>query len=197
MLSDDVADRFKHWVTWRIVAELMRRHKATKDIRVYELHPAGGQGDTLAIQEQASGGSTPMRNNDFRGWRRMGDSPLEPFGALEADGGYVWPWLKAEDPKSVVDDIERLLGLPALGGRLPMSSPTVKTFMVMADILGLACLGRSSFHWRAAYYDSSGEWSGFRTAFCNLPHLVARLPVAALAKVRENAHGVVSGSPGW
>lgn len=119
--------------------------------------------------------------NDFRGWRRMGESPSRPFGTLEADGGYVWPWLTAEDPRQVVDDVERLLGLPPPAGGLPASSPTVKAFMMMADLLGLACQGRASLQWRAAVYDSSGgDGLRLRPSFRDLPHLVSRLPSGPL-----------------
>jgi hypothetical protein len=180
MLSDTVSERIKHWVTWRVVAELMRRHKASRDLRVYELHPAGGMGDTLAIREDG-GGSSAMRDNDFRGWRRLGESPQEPFGSLESQGGYVWPWLRADDPRQVVDDVERLLGLPTLPGRLPASSPTVKTFGLMADILGLGCQRRAPLQWRAAFYDTSdGGGCELRKSFQAFPHLVKRLPPGEL-----------------
>lgn len=112
LISDSTSRRIRHWITWRIVAELFRRHKPRSHLRVCELHPGGGQYDDLALYLQRQGESWPGDClGHFTGFRR-----IEPFhrrrrgteestgrrGAgtsesshLEARGGYVWPFLGA------------------------------------------------------------------------------------------------------
>ena len=66
-LSDHLSWRVKHLVTWRIIAEIMRRHLPRLDLRVYEMHPAGGQGDTLGLYLQKPGVPWPgTKLTDFR-----------------------------------------------------------------------------------------------------------------------------------
>jgi len=174
--NQHVSDRIAHWVTWRIVAELMRRHKAKRDLRVYELHPGGGQGDTLALYERRDDGEQ-VALNDFRSWCRLGGVLCGRVTLLDDDGGYVQPWLDTDDPKPIVDEVERLLGLRHSEASLPLPDAAVLTFMLMADLLGLACQSRSSLQWRSACFDSSGiDGGGLRPAFLAFPHLVARLP---------------------
>ena len=154
MQSDEVSTRVKHYVTWRLVAELMRRHKASRDLYVMELHPAGGQGDTLGLYEGPPWEAQSWFN-DFRGFRRLGGE-LKWTRGLEEHGGYVWPWLQSEDPKEVVDAVESALGWPQGSGPLPAATPTVRAFRLMADVLGHALHSRQSLQWRSAWMDSSG-----------------------------------------
>ena len=73
MNSDALADRVKHAVTWALVAELMRRHKPKIKLTVLELHPGGGQGDTLALFRREPGQKWPGGEvDDFRAFRRLG-----------------------------------------------------------------------------------------------------------------------------
>jgi len=174
-MSDAVSERIKHMVTWGLVAELMRRHKVRRDLRVFEMHPGGGQGDTLGLCD-CSQPKNWKELNDFRGFRRMGEDHLasEP---LENGGGYVWPWLQAEDSKKIVDAVERTCGLPHHSGRLPPSNPTVRTFRLMAQVLSLACANRRNLQWRSAVYDSSGMMGGgLRPTFEALDHICSLLP---------------------
>lgn len=173
-LSDAVSERIKHMVTWQIVAELMRRHKVDRDLRVYEMHPGGGQGDTLGLYDSFPDGKGSL--NDFRGFRRMGE---DHFGGppLEEMGGYVWPWLTAEDPKDVVDAVERACQLEPKRGYLPPSTPTVRVFRIMAQVLAIACANRRNLQWRSALLDSSGMMGGgLRPTFKELSHISSLLP---------------------
>ena len=110
-LSDKVSERIKHMVTWQLVAELMRRHRPRIDLRVFELHPGGGMGDSLYLYKLGRNGLEKV--NDLRGFRRMGD--YRPHRDLDDGGAYVWPWLRAEDPKVIVDAVEELCGFPPCG----------------------------------------------------------------------------------
>ena len=168
MNSDEVATRFKHWVTWRIVAELMRRHKHHLDLRIYEIYPGGSLSDTLAL----TGGG--RRVCDFFGFRRI-NHHVELHSSLERSGGYVLPYLKAEDPKTVVDDIERTVNLPKIVGKLPVSCPTTKTIRVMADILTIALTTRDSHQWRSADRDHSGGEAGPRESFLQFEHIARQV----------------------
>ena len=174
-LSDAVSERIKHMVTWQIVAELMRRHKVDRDLRVYEMHPGGGQGDTLGLYD--SGPDGKGRLNDFRGFRRMGEERLVTTPLEEDSGGYVWPWLTAEDPKDVVDAVERACRLEPRRGYLPPSTPTVRVFRLMAQVLAIACANRRNLQWRSALFDSSGMMGGgLRPTFKELTHISSLLP---------------------
>ena len=173
-VSDSVSERIKHMVTWQIVAELMRRHKADRDLRVFEMHPGGGQGDTLGLYDCSTSGWEQL--NDFRGFRRMGE---DHHGGppLEEMGGYVWPWLAAEDPKDVVDAVERACRLKPRNGYLPPSTPTVRVFRLMAQVLAIACANRRNLQWRSALFDSSGmSGGGLRPTFKELSHISSLLP---------------------
>ena len=172
-LSDAVSERIKHMVTWQIVAEVMRRHKASKDLRVFEMHPGGGQGDTLCLYDCSNPEWDKL--NDFRGFRRMGEEHLAG-PPLENLGGYVWPWLTAEDPKEVVDAVERACRLKPRPGYLPPSNPTVRVFRLMAQVLAIACANRRNLQWRSALCDSSGMMGGgVRPTLKELPHISSLL----------------------
>jgi len=174
-LSDHASERIKHMVTWSLVAELMRRHKPRRDLRVFEMHPGGGQGDTLGLYD-CSEPKNWKELNDFRGFRRMGEDH-HTSTPLEEQGGYVWPWLQAEDTKEIVDAVERACGLPHYSGRLPPSNPTIKTFRLMAQLLFVACSCRRNFQWRSAVFDSSGMMGGgLRPTFESLDHICSLLP---------------------
>ena len=87
---DDPPAGLKHAATWRLVADILRRHCPNKDLRVYELHPAGGMGDTVSLREMHADQRMGQQLNDFRGWRRMGipGTGRHPY-ALGPDGYYV------------------------------------------------------------------------------------------------------------
>lgn len=177
-LSDDVAERIKHYVTWRLVAELMRRHKVSLDLHVMELHPAGGQGDTLWLYRGKPGSGQEESVGDFRGWRRLGGELATERG-LEQHGGYVWPWLQAGDPKTVVDAAEAALGLSPRSGPLPPATPTVRTFRLMADVLGHALHSRQTLEWRSCWCDSSGySGSSVRPEFLAVREQIGSGPTA-------------------
>ena len=177
-ISDSMSDRIKHYVTWRVVAELMRRHKQREDLYVMELHPAGGQGDTLALFRGVPGTAGATSLTDLRGWRRLGDL-VSRVRLLEESGGYVGPWLRAEDPKEVVDAVGEAIGLRQPTGQLPPTSPTVRTFRLMADVLGHALNSRRSLQWRSAWFDSSGLGGSFvREEFLAVRNQIGTGPTA-------------------
>ena len=175
--SDQVSHRVQHMVTWQIFAELMRRHRQQMDLRVLELHPAGGMGDSFYLYRWGPNG-TGTSLNDFRRFRRMGEGA--PKAPLEVDGGYVWPWLAAEGPKPIVDAVEQVCGLPSHTGHLPPSDSTTKAIRLMARVLMLCCGTRRNRQWRSALLDASdGGGARPRQAFTNLPHVAQTVPQGA------------------
>ena len=58
---------------------MMRRHKTREHLYVMELHPGGGQGDTLALYRRRPGSGQEQKLDDFRGWRRLGEAS-DPAG---------------------------------------------------------------------------------------------------------------------
>ena len=171
-MSDFHPERVKHAVTWRIVSELMRRHHEREGIGVFELHPAGGQGDTLSLRKVGPRGQIGGQLNDFRGWRRLGSlEPKEPVEPLEPEGGYVQPFLESGDALDVVAAVERHCALPAFRGQLKPSSAPVLAYRVMAEVLTLQLTGRYAMNWRSAAIDSSGmAGSSIDKRFTALPH---------------------------
>ena len=70
---------------------------------------------------------------------------------------YVQAFLRAEDPKVVVDQIEAALGLPySHNHKLPSSSPSVLMMRLVAEVLEQTALSRMNVDIRWAIYDSSG-----------------------------------------
>jgi len=171
-LSDRVSERIKHMVTWQLVAELMRRHRPRVDLRVFELHPGGGMGDSLFLFKNGRNGLEEL--NDLRGFRRVGED--RPHRDLDDGGAYVWPWLRAEDPKVIVDAVEELCGLPRQRGHLPVADRTTRVVRLMAGLLTLACGQRMNLQWRSALLDTSGMVEGgVRPTFKALEHIASAL----------------------
>ncbi len=174
-------------VTWRIVAELIRRHHAHR-LRVYETHPGGGQCDCLSIYVGEAGFdsrhlcdfnqqsqhlhifntySTPRRRLDDLRWPDGND--------------YVSPHLGNEEAKVVVDDIEALVGLPLLAGKsLPSTTPPTLIFRLIAGVLERHMLSRETLDVRCGWHDSSGmEGSYIRDELQLLPGVASELPTGS------------------
>lgn len=112
-------------VTWRIVAELLRRHGARHDLRVIETHPCSGQYDCVTLCAPPGAGAFAAAADFHVPAQHF--HVHQPFTAVEprpvrlggdADNAYVLAYLTAADPKEVVDAVEASLGLPAPVGPL-------------------------------------------------------------------------------
>lgn len=150
-------------VTWRIVTELIRRHHQRFSLRVYELHPGGGQYDCLAILGGEGGDSFAKQIAHFN----IQSQHLHVFHPLDTessnpqrvglpDNDYVLAFLQADDPREVVDRIERALGMPQVQAPLPPSTPAVLGLRVIAGLLERFALSRLQLEARCAWHDSSG-----------------------------------------
>lgn len=169
-------------VTWRIIAELFRRHKQACRLRVLETHPGGGQYDCLSVGFNR-GEVLLVHMCDFN----VGSQHLhlthpyaEPRARLQDLGwpnfnDYVVPFLCAEDPKEVVDQVEALLGLPACPG-LPPTTPPTLVCRVIAGVMERYAFSRTLVTARCAWHDSSGfEGCYVEPWIASFPELQARI----------------------
>ena len=141
-------------VSWRLVAEVMRRHPGR--LRLMEAHSGGGQYDQLCLYPRP----TPGDASFLVSLNRVGSAY---FGGLSGE-----PWtsiwtdvLAAEDPKDVVDEMERLARLTS-SAHVPPSTPDVLTVRAIAALLAPKAFERGRWECRNGCLDSSGGDSGVR-----------------------------------
>lgn len=157
-MSHRVCFKISTAVAWRMLTELCRRHHATQKLRVYETHPGGGQYDCLSLY--ADDGQRHLC--DFN---RSSEHLHIWHPSYEQADGLRWPdhnnfvqaFLRADDPKAVVDELETALRLPnSQNHKLPSSSPPVLMMRLVAEVLEHAALSRTHADIRWAIHDSSG-----------------------------------------
>ncbi len=136
--------------SWRIVAELIRRHP---ELAVIETHQGGGTADALTLLRPGR-----MMNDGAISLSRVGSAHFHSFeGAPDPDSwtGFWLDYVTAADPRSVVLELERRAGLhaPAV---VPASTPCIVAYRVIAAILATAVFGRPSVECRNGMDDNSG-----------------------------------------
>ncbi len=153
-------------VTWRIVTELLRRHCEKRKLSVLELHPGGGQYDCIALQLMPGDGEFPgeclcqfnqlTQHMHIFGHYTRPESSLEELRWPEGNN-YVEAFLSSPDPKQVVDQVEKVLGLPSPKGKqLPPTTPEVLSFRLISALTERYMLARECVDVRCGWYDSSG-----------------------------------------
>lgn len=158
--------------TWRIITELVRRHGAAEDLGLFQLHP-GLSGDGIftltslsrwhARQLEGTGGEIWFGlGGGHRGSLGVPHSFDSPGAAGTSDGddgfSYVDAFLRGHDPIEVVNEVERLAGLPA-NRQVPASTPRDVTYRVIAELLERRALARTGFSVFSGYMDSSNGCS--------------------------------------
>lgn len=145
-------------VTWKIVAELMRRHCHSSELRVFETHPGGGQYDCLSLRKgydnlngthlcdfHAKGIHIHLKIGDFHRifeWRGHDD--------------YISAFLKLQDPKPLIDELEKQLQLPDMSSRkIPPTTPPVLIYRIISEILQRYVFAREMLFVECGWYDSS------------------------------------------
>ena len=146
-------------ITWRIIAELFRRHYASQRLRATEIHPGMGQSDGISILslERAIDGVYSAyhsgRTKRICDFNAMGQWFAEEEGELF---NHVKAYLTAQDPVDVVDRIERRLRIEYDGGKpVPKTTRPVLAFRLIAECLSVFGLSRSSIDVRMCFQDSS------------------------------------------
>jgi hypothetical protein len=150
----DPANRRVIAESWWIASELVARHP---DHVVYEMHPAGGSYDCLAIRLPTSAHYAVMLN-------RVGSIQV-----LTTGFGVTWhEALAAASPHDLVKRIEREVGLELRGKRPPTTSRTL-AYRVIAAFLELQVNDRFFWDARCEFLDSSDgyaeELNGYLAGF--------------------------------
>lgn len=150
--------RITEAVTWRLIADLMRRHESTAGLRVIETHPGGGLYDCRTILQPSATDFGP--HIDFN--LQSGNAHcFGMFGTHQADGdqpeplAYVAQTLQAGHAMQVVNRLEKILGISS-PQRSPSTTAHALAYLVMAEIAGRAALHGAPVSWRNGRHDSSG-----------------------------------------
>jgi len=180
---EDPPHHYRHAITWKLVADVMARHVLSKDLRVFELHPAGGMGDTLSMRLVDDDSVYGAELNDFRAYRRMGreGEGRSPY-ALPQGGFYIRRALQEDTYHDTLLGILHALGLEE--GRPPVNPyahPRVLTHCFMAGVLAQRSEDERAWQWRSGISDTSGySGTGPRKAFDpehpHFQHILQHLP---------------------
>ena len=171
--------RLKEALSWRMVAELMRRHPG--ELKLIEAHGGGCMYDELRIYRRGADRDSPF----LISLNRSGSAHFhgsEPWASLWSDA------VAAEDPKDIVDELERRAGM-ASGGQLPPATPEVLTVRTIASLLEHAAFQRE--HWEAlnGYCDSS-DGSQVRQGYFDAFPLCSQ-------RLRQSEPGDLLGKPAY
>ena len=141
--------------SWRLAAELCRRHPG--QLRIYHLHPGGGQYDCLSI---ATAGNDPRsllqlnrqgRIHTFGRWDGR-ESDVEPRG---------WSAYFAEDPYLFLATLEDDIGMQP-PPELPSTVAHTLVYRLLAAAAAVEVFGVRRRRIVSGYFDSSGEPCGAR-----------------------------------
>ncbi len=172
--------------SWRVLAELMRRHHQEHDLRVLRTHPCSGQCDCLSVFGPIGGDPYGVSLCDF-------NAPVGTVhrfhglaGRAVAAGGadsleLTERLLASDDPKQLVDEVEMFLGWPPTSGRLPLETTAVLVFRLIAGLLERTSLHRFPLEADCAWQDDSGGASVQTWAY-SVPaarEALGRLPATA------------------
>jgi hypothetical protein len=157
--------------SWRIVSELFRRYPST--FRLIETHPGGGLYDCLSLYDAG------MRHiADFNRQGRFHVFNRFDQGKALSEPLEIWDhMINAEDPRTVLDQISTMMGLP-VPGKLPHSQPDTIAFRWIASFLTHAAFGREKWECRNGVLDTSGFGGGIRPFFEMFPDANKRLDVS-------------------
>lgn len=156
---------------WRIVAEVFRRHRPTRDLRVNHLHPGLSAGGHLLITEgpmlaEGDMSKRPSLSLGCGGGSGAGYFQSDvPFGvprarhaeadSEESDALEVCRALVAlESPRRVVDEVDARAGLPVVGPLSPMDRSTFVA-RVIAGFMEQRAFSPTGWRPSCGWYDTS------------------------------------------
>jgi hypothetical protein len=161
-------------LAWWVVAELIRRH--SKDLRVLETHPGGGQYDCLSLYWRSKGDLRLFAHLNLLGHIAHAGWFDQEIG--DEESRFNWLDVLASDDRrrTVVEQIERVERMPS-----PKSTPPTNARSIGPRILARFATSAlfSSHRWeiQSGYYDSSGMWSGVNDFVSEVPGVnLERLP---------------------
>lgn len=184
-------------LTWRVVTELMRRHDRKQAFKLLHVHPGLSPTGMLYVRkgidiEAGGSGSIELHLGGGAFGRAVVKTPFKHLsstdGARDVAVNYVHEMLTSEDPKAVVDQIERAAGLESGSGIGPTSA-RVLTYQVLTGILERRAFDRVQYRASSGWYDTSAlgcmvaEWAR------DVPWLVetARLPMEQWVEIAGKA----------
>lgn len=143
--SVQLSDSIREVVSWRLMAELMRRHPQVGTL--IETHPGGGQYDCLTIFREGQSIASLNRSGDFTPFHRFEE---------QVSGDQIWlPCVTEDGFANVLNKLSSALGL-AVPKQLPETSPEVLVYRVIAGLLACSFLDKTPLGCRNGQLDSSG-----------------------------------------
>lgn len=140
-----LSDSIREVVSWRLMAELMRRHPQVGTL--IETHPGGGQYDCLTIFRDGQSIASLNRSGDFTPFHRF----QEQIG-----GDQIWlPCMSEDGFANVLNKLSSALGLD-IPMQLPKTSTEVLIYRVIAGSLACSFLDKVPLGCRNGQLDSSG-----------------------------------------
>ncbi len=174
----EVRHTVRQAVTWRFVAELMRRHQRRIDLHVCELHPEGGAYDCVSLfagafqRHLCDFNLVSQHLHAYRGDGRGGERQVS-FPRVE-DDDYVQALLAAPDLRVVIDTVEQALALPPQRGPLGPDTPAVLVSRVIATFFERRAFAPKLYDARCGCAQTS--WPAALTR-----HWCGRVPTVAAA----------------
>ena len=164
-------------MSWRIASTLLRRHPEL--LRLVETHPGGGTYDCLSLYNRVDNdlGDLHLNRGGSATVFRKFDETSDPDHMSQ--WRTIWPEAAvADDLRLVVEELERLCGLPWVH-KLPRSTAEVLTFRIVSAFLTANAFSSADWECRMGYTDTSGPLCGGvrREFFEPFPELQKRLSV--------------------
>ena len=135
-------------ITWRVIAELFRRHSAAHPLSIQETHPGiSVRGRLHVLLDRDS--------VELWSWPRVAFNLGGPSGTYEVSGDpvdYATAFL-TRDPRDVIDEIGRALGLAA-PKHLPAATNPTLAVRLIADTLERVALAPGALRATAALYSA-------------------------------------------
>lgn len=145
-------------VTWKIIAELMRRHAQQSQLRVFETHPGGGQYDCLDLRQ----GYENLHGKhlcDFHGKGNHLHIWIDEQSHLfewRGNDDYISTFLELQDPKILIDEIEKQIGLLDRSEKsIPATTPPVLVYRIISETLQRFIFSRDWLLVECGWFDSS------------------------------------------
>ncbi|MBZ0236365.1 MAG: hypothetical protein K8M05_28815 [Deltaproteobacteria bacterium] len=139
----------RYAATWRLLAEIMRRHQAAHDLRLYWFYP--GLSPTGVARLQRPDGTKVLDLDVAHSVVSVPEMSSSPAHR------YVDALLDADDPKDTVDQIASACGLHPSTSSMPESNATVLCFRVIAGVLERRMLDRRPLRTSPGYVDNRGD----------------------------------------
>lgn len=173
MSAEEYRFNLRFACAWRVVAELLRRHRTTLDLRVNQLHPGLSAGGELIVtegpllredkQEPRFTVSVVCGGGAAAGSLRYETAFAPPrSGVVPEDAGedrarnlnVIRALLSAGDPRRVIDEIEARVGLPSVEHLPPMDRASFIA-RVIAGFMERRALSRIGWRPSCGWYDTS------------------------------------------